>query len=134
MQHIYTTWRLLDALLCGALICPGGCRVSFICWHVHTEQWVTTDMSKEGQDGNEGPGPLTQLLGPNRPNHIEQTLHSKWKTKQREASVPGEHWHREKRRWPRRIIASYQVQLSFNCFTISISPSIFLYMKFVHVG
>ncbi len=62
-----------------------------ICRHVHTEQWVAVDLSERGQDGAEEPGPLTQLLGPNRPKQIEQSLHSKWKTKQREGSVSGEH-------------------------------------------
>ena len=62
-----------------------------ICQHVHTEQWVAADLSEGGQDGAEEPGPLTQLLGPNRSKQVEQSLHSKWKTKQREGSVPGEH-------------------------------------------
>lgn len=38
-------------------------------------------------------GVLTQLLGPNRHAVAERSARSKWKTKQRETSVPGEHVH-----------------------------------------
>ena len=87
-----------------------------------------------GQDGAEESGPLTQLLGPNRSKQIEQSLHSKWKTKQREGSVPGEHWHSKGSRGAYTILASHQVPLSITIFTLPASPFLVSYVTLLHIG
>jgi len=49
------------------------------------------ELAEEDQDGEEGAGPLTQLLGPDRHTALElKKAGIKWKTKQKEGSVPGQ--------------------------------------------
>ena len=52
------------------------------------------ELAEEDQDGEEGVGPLTQLLGPDRHTTLElKKAGIKWKTKQKEGSVPGQEFY-----------------------------------------
>ena len=69
------------------------CSIS-ACAAKHLRTVCCADLAEEDQDGEEGVGPLTQLLGPDRHTALElKKAGIKWKTKQKEGSVPGQEFY-----------------------------------------